>query len=144
MAFYEESLRKKTTAIEKLTFKTAALQKELAKALSGDSGASSQGDLLQYIDFHQLKIENTQAAAKLAERNLEVLRLKLAMGSTASLLFALKCAWWWSGGGCGSHPLRRACTERRHPRPSSVPSGALRGLQGGRADPRDAPVARCC
>tara|TARA_B110000305_G_C19449639_1_gene647089 strand:+ start:773 stop:1243 length:471 start_codon:yes stop_codon:yes gene_type:complete len=48
------------------------------------------GDVLHYIDFHQLQIENKQYVLKIEERNEELLRLKLTTGSTVQALNTLK------------------------------------------------------
>jgi hypothetical protein len=56
-------------------------------------GALSQqdsGDVLHYIDFHQLQIENKQLAAKVEERNDELLKLKVTTGRTLQILNQLK------------------------------------------------------
>jgi Domain of unknown function (DUF4201) len=56
------------------------------------------GDVLHYIDFHQLQIENKQLAAKVEERNDELLKLKVTTGRTLQILNQLK-AWVFC---CGS------------------------------------------
>lgn len=43
------------------------------------------GDVLHYIDFHQLQIENKQYAAKIEEKNEELLQLKMATGKTVQV-----------------------------------------------------------
>jgi hypothetical protein len=48
------------------------------------------GDVLHYIDFHQLQIENKQYVAKIEERNQELLKLKMTTGSTVQVLNSLK------------------------------------------------------
>ena len=48
------------------------------------------GDVLHYIDFHQLQIENKQYVAKIEERNQELLKLKMTTGSTVQVLNQLK------------------------------------------------------
>ena len=42
-------------------------------------------DVLHYIDFHQLQIENKQYVAKIEERNQELLKLKMTTGSTVQV-----------------------------------------------------------
>jgi hypothetical protein len=50
------------------------------------------GDVLHYIDFHQLQIENKQFQAKIEERNNELLELKQTTGSTVQVLNSKKKA----------------------------------------------------
>lgn len=48
------------------------------------------GDVLHYIDFHQLQIENKQFTQKIEERNQELLTLKMTTGRSVLLLNQLK------------------------------------------------------
>lgn len=48
------------------------------------------GDVLHYIDFHQLQIENKQYVQKIEERNQELLQLKMTTGNTVQVLNNLK------------------------------------------------------
>jgi hypothetical protein len=48
------------------------------------------GDVLHYIDFHQLQIENKQYLAKIEEKNEELLQLKMTTGKTVQALNDLK------------------------------------------------------
>ncbi len=97
--FFEESLRKRRTALEKLESKTTALSTQLAAVKTRDGrAAASSSDLLKYIVFHQLKIEISQAQATLLEKSKELLSMKLNWGVTSNLVAQLK----------------RACARARH------------------------------
>ena len=70
------------------------------------------GDVLHYIDFHQLQIENKQYVAKIEERNQELLKLKMTTGSTVQVLNSLKTSFRTSypkaiGSGKKSRPEQR-------------------------------------
>ena len=94
--FFEESLRKRRLALEKLETKTAAISASLKRARRTDGrAAATSSDLLKYIVFHQLKIEVSQARAQLSERTRELLRLKLSWGLVSNLLASLKRAFAW-------------------------------------------------
>jgi hypothetical protein len=90
VSFYEDGLRKKDNTIDKLKLKVAALKQQEVKLSAGLSAQEEVGDVLHYIDFHQLQIENTQAQATLEERNTELMRLKLTTGATVGSLNSLK------------------------------------------------------
>ena len=93
--FYEDSLRKRRARAEKLTWKAGVLQRQLDKLRGGTKSVSdSSSELVRYITFHQLRIENSQFAAKLAEKNRELLKLKMISGFTSDLVAQLKSALW--------------------------------------------------
>lgn len=48
------------------------------------------GDVLHYIDFHQLQIENKQYVSRIEERNDELLKLKMTTGATVQTLNSQK------------------------------------------------------
>ena len=56
----------------------------------GSLAQEEAGDVLHYIDFHQLQIENKQSVATLDELNGGLLRLKQSGGAVALELTALK------------------------------------------------------
>ena len=92
--FFEESLRKRRGALEKLETKCATIHAQLRRERgAGGGGGEGSSDLLRYIVFHQLKIEISQARASLSEKTRELLRLKLSWGLVSNLLASLKRAW---------------------------------------------------
>lgn len=88
--YLEEKLRQKDTVIEKLQLKNAALQNKARTIDTQLRRKEEMGDVLHYIDFHQLQIENKQYITKVGERNEELLKLKQASGITVQLLNQLK------------------------------------------------------
>nr|CCA23414.1 conserved hypothetical protein [Albugo laibachii Nc14] len=88
--YLEEKLRQKDTAIEKLQLKNVVLQNQARTIESQLRHKEEMGDVLHYIDFHQLQIENKQYIAKVGERNEELLKLKQASGKTVQLLNQLR------------------------------------------------------
>lgn len=48
------------------------------------------GEVLHEVDFHQLKIENSQYLEKIDDRNRELLQLKLVAGNTMQILSSHK------------------------------------------------------
>lgn len=88
--YLEEKLRQKDTVIEKLQLKNAALQNKARTIDTQLRRKEELGDVLHYIDFHQLQIENKQYITKVGERNEELLKLKQASGITVQLLNQLK------------------------------------------------------
>lgn len=88
--YLEEKLRQKDTVIEKLQLKNAALQNKARTIDTQLRRKEEMGDVLHYIDFHQLQIENKQYITKVGERNEELLKLKQASGITVQLLNQLR------------------------------------------------------
>jgi len=90
VAFYEDELRRKDAHVDKLRLKAASLKAAEAKLTAALAAKEEVGDVLHYIDFHQLQIEHAQATAALEERNVELMRLKLTTGATVGSLNGLK------------------------------------------------------
>ncbi len=88
--YMEEKLRQKDAMVEKLKLKNQTLKTQLAKVDAQLRQKEEMGDVLHYIDFHQLQIENKQYVAKIEERNQELLKLKMTTGSTVQVLNSLK------------------------------------------------------
>lgn len=88
--YMEEKLRSKDAMIEKLRLKNATLKNQMKKVEVQLRHKEEMGDVLHYIDFHQLQIENKQYVAKIDERNQELLKLKMTTGSTVQVLNNLK------------------------------------------------------
>lgn len=91
--YYEESLRRRADKAEKLTWKAGVLKKELDKVTGeGKTAVDSSSELMRYINFHQLRIENAQFTAQLAEKNRTLLALKASATQTSELVLKLKGA----------------------------------------------------
>jgi hypothetical protein len=88
--YMEEKLRQKDAMVEKLKLKNQTLKIQLGKVDAQLRQKEEMGDVLHYIDFHQLQIENKQYVAKIEERNQELLKLKMTTGSTVQVLNTLK------------------------------------------------------
>lgn len=88
--YMEEKLRQKDALIEKLRLKTVTLKAKCKKTESTLKQKEELGEVLHYIDFHQLQIENKQFAQKIEERNQELLNLKMTAGKTLQYLNHLK------------------------------------------------------
>ena len=104
--FFEDSLRKRRQRAEKLTWKAGVLQRQLESLRRSSKAASdSSSELVRYITFHQLRIENAQFTSRLAEKNREVLKLKMITGITSDVVTQLKGEW----GGLAPAGLRSCC-----------------------------------
>ena len=81
--YMEEKLRQKDSLIEKLKLKNSTIKSQIGKVDSQLRQKEEMGDVLHYIDFHQLQIENKQYVAKIEERNQELLKLKMKLEALA-------------------------------------------------------------
>lgn len=90
LRWVEAKNKYKTTLVEKLRLKTTSLRSQRRKLQAQLKAKEEMGDVLHYIDFHQLKIENKQYMAKIEERNAQLLQLKLSTGRTVQTLNQLK------------------------------------------------------
>lgn len=88
--YFEEKLLGKDSSIEKLRLKNSTLKSQINKIETQLNQKEEVGDVLHYIDFHQLQIENKQYLAKIEERNDELLNVKLSTGKTMQALNDLK------------------------------------------------------
>jgi chromosome segregation ATPase len=84
--YFEDKLKTIDSIIEKLRLKNSGLKSHLNKIESQLSQKEEIGDVLHYIDFHQLQIENKQYVAKIEERNEELLTVKHTTGKTIQAL----------------------------------------------------------
>merc|ERR1711907_534439 len=66
------------------------LEDKLTKKEKQLKSKQETGDDLQYIDFHQLQIENQQFVVKIEAANQELLKLKRTSGRTVKALQAMK------------------------------------------------------
>merc|ERR1712139_221119 len=76
--------------MEKLRLKNATLKSQIQKVETQLKQKEEMGDVLHYIDFHQLQIENKQYMARIEERNQDLLKLKMTTGNTVQVLNNLK------------------------------------------------------
>ncbi len=88
--YMEEKFKSKHSIIEKLRLKNATLKSQIYKVEKQLNQKEEIGDVLHYIDFHQLQIENKQFVAKIEERNEELLTIKLLTSKTLRILNELK------------------------------------------------------
>jgi len=88
--YYEDQQRAKDGLLDKLRLKIGTLRGQHAKLEASWHQKEEVGDVLHYIDFHQLQIENKQYLAKIEEKNAELIRLKLSTGKTIQTLNAMK------------------------------------------------------
>jgi hypothetical protein len=83
---FEDKLKQVDGIIEKLRLKNSTLKSQITKIEAQLMQKEEVGDVLHYIDFHQLQIENKQYVAKIEERNDELLSVKLLTGKTIQVL----------------------------------------------------------
>ena len=84
--YFEDKLKQVDGVIEKLRLKNSTLKSQINKVESQLAQKEEVGDVLHYIDFHQLQIENKQYVASIEERNEELLQVKLLTGKTIQVL----------------------------------------------------------
>lgn len=90
LRYYEDQIRHKEATIDKLRLKCTSLRTQQARLETRVKQKEESGDVLHYIDFHQLQIENKQYHARLNEKTVEHLRLKVSTGRTVRTLNTLK------------------------------------------------------
>ncbi len=88
--YMEDKLKQKDALVEKLRLKNVTLKSLIQKVDTQLKQKEEMGDVLHFIEFHQLQIENKQDIAKIEERNKELLKLKTTTGSTVQALNSLK------------------------------------------------------
>lgn len=90
LQYFEKKLHSKDTQIQKLEAKNVSLQASIKKMEQQLKNKEQMGEVLNVIDFDQLKIENKQFLEKIEERNNELITLKLTTGNTVQVLNTLK------------------------------------------------------
>lgn len=90
LKYLEDKLTAKDTLINKLLMKNNAIKQGIRKAETQLKSKEAGGDDLQYIDFHQLQIENQQFVLRIEEANQELIQLKRTSGRTVKVLNAMK------------------------------------------------------
>lgn len=86
LRYVEDKLRQKDASIEKLKLKNASMKSQIKKLQQQLRDKEEMGDVLHYIDFHQLQIENKQNVAKIEKRNKEVIAIKMSTGNIVTSL----------------------------------------------------------
>jgi len=90
LKYMEDKLTQKDMLINKLLMKNQAYKIAIKKADTQLRSKLETGDELQYIDFHQLQIENQQFVLRIEEANAELLDLKRRSGRTVKILNNMK------------------------------------------------------
>mmetsp|Transcript_19696 Transcript_19696/g.34945 ORF Transcript_19696/g.34945 Transcript_19696/m.34945 type:complete len:361 (+) Transcript_19696:61-1143(+) len=90
LKYMEDKLTQKDMQINKLLMKNQAYKIAIKKADTQLKSKQETGDDLQYIDFHQLQIENSQFVKRIEEANQELLDLKRRAGRTVKILNNMK------------------------------------------------------
>merc|ERR1719343_785200 len=90
LKYMEDKLTQKDMLINKLLMKNQAYKIAIKKADKQLKSKTETGDDLQYIDFHQLQIENQQFVHRIEEANQELLDLKRRSGKTVKILNIMK------------------------------------------------------
>ncbi|CAE7789656.1 Ccdc113 [Symbiodinium sp. CCMP2592] len=90
LKYMEDKLTQKDMQINKLLMKNQAYKVAIKKAEQQLKSKAETGDDLQYIDFHQLQIENSQFVKRIEEANQELIELKRRAGRTVKILNNMK------------------------------------------------------
>lgn len=90
LKYMEDKLTQKDMLINKLLMKNQAYKIAIKKAEQQLKSKQETGDDLQYIDFHQLQIENQQFVHRIAEAHQELSDLKTRSGRTVKILNDMK------------------------------------------------------
>ena len=86
LKYFDDKFKHRDVIIDKLRLKNTTLKSNIQKLENQLIQKEEVGDVLHYIDFHQLQIENKQFIAKIEERNDELLLVKLSTGKTIKCL----------------------------------------------------------
>lgn len=84
--YFDDKFKQADAIIEKLRLKNSTLKSQINKIEAVLAQKEEVGDVLHYIDYHQLQIENKQYVAKIEERNDELLSVKLSTSKTIQAL----------------------------------------------------------
>mmetsp|Transcript_65842 Transcript_65842/g.123180 ORF Transcript_65842/g.123180 Transcript_65842/m.123180 type:complete len:378 (+) Transcript_65842:54-1187(+) len=91
LKYMDDKLLSRDQMIDKLKLKNQTLKTQVARAEAETKAKAETGEMLHYIDFHQLQIENKQHLAKIDALNEDLLKLKESSGAAvASLNFHKK------------------------------------------------------
>ena len=84
--YFDDKLKQIDAIIEKLRLKNSTLKSQINKIETVLAQKEEVGDVLHYIDYHQLQIENKQYTTKIEEKNEELLTVKLSTTKTIQAL----------------------------------------------------------
>lgn len=84
--YFDDKFKQADAIIEKLRLKNSTLKSQINKIETQLAQKEEVGDVLHYIDFHQLQIENKQYISKIEERNEELHTLKHSTSKTIQAL----------------------------------------------------------
>ncbi|GAQ89999.1 hypothetical protein KFL_005880020 [Klebsormidium nitens] len=90
LKYFEDRFRERDSTVEKLRLKNASLKIQISKVESSLQQKEEMGEVLNTVDFDQLKIQNQQFLEKVEERNAELIKLKLTAARTLQILNTLK------------------------------------------------------
>jgi len=90
LKYMEDKLTQKDMLINKLLMKNQAYKTAIKRADHQLKTKHETGDDLQYIDFHQLRIENQQYFQRIEEAHQELVDLKRRSGRTVKILNSMK------------------------------------------------------
>ncbi|XP_078257814.1 cilia- and flagella-associated protein 263 [Rhinoraja longicauda] len=88
--YFEDKIHAKEILIDKLQLKNHAWKMLKAKMHQQLRLKEEAGELLREVDFHQLKIENTQFFRQIEQYNQDLLQLKVMTGQTQIVLNSYK------------------------------------------------------
>ncbi|CAJ0940960.1 unnamed protein product, partial [Ranitomeya imitator] len=86
----EEKMLARDSLVDKLRLKNAALRIQKKKLQMQLKQKEEMGEVLNEVDFQQLKIENAQFLERIDERNQDLLQLKMTTGNTMQVLNSYK------------------------------------------------------
>eukprot|EP01012_Entosiphon_sulcatum_P040819 TRINITY_DN54551_c0_g1_i1.p1 TRINITY_DN54551_c0_g1~~TRINITY_DN54551_c0_g1_i1.p1 ORF type:complete len:426 (-),score=151.61 TRINITY_DN54551_c0_g1_i1:817-2094(-) len=89
LKYLEERVRAKETHVTKMKLKSQALKTQIGKYERQLKQREDMGEVLQPIDFDQLKIENQQFQERIEQKNKELVKLKLTTGNTVQAMNGL-------------------------------------------------------
>ncbi|KAK1330458.1 hypothetical protein QTO34_010647 [Cnephaeus nilssonii] len=90
LKYIEDANRRRDNMKDKLRLKNVSLKVTRKKMLLQLRQKEEVGEALHDVDFQQLKIENAQFLETIEARNQELIRLKLASGTTLQILNSYK------------------------------------------------------
>ncbi|XP_062923455.1 coiled-coil domain-containing protein 113 [Mobula hypostoma] len=88
--YFEDKIHAKEMLIDKLQLKNHAWKMLKAKMHQQLRLKEEAGEMLREVDFHQLKIENTQFLRQIEQYNQDLLQLKVTTGKTQIVLNSYK------------------------------------------------------
>uniref|UniRef100_UPI00398F3F28 cilia- and flagella-associated protein 263 n=1 Tax=Pristiophorus japonicus TaxID=55135 RepID=UPI00398F3F28 len=88
--YYEDKIHAKEMLIDKLQLKNHAWKMLNAKLHQQLRLKEEAGEMLREVDFHQLKIENSQYLNQIEQYNQDLLQLKVMTGKTQQVLNSYK------------------------------------------------------